>query len=256
MNILKKWWFLVLIFVVIVSPLLYNLLGPLFVRGVIEGANYCEINSDCVKTVHNGAVGCNYFVNVAEEARVNEAVGSFDTLFYSVSSSCMTCLYARCEEGKCIPVCEGEVNSLDERACGDYQCQEWELIESHPFYCPGDCSEGLGGGLPTGPYKADKDMCGNITFSRNLADDFVSAMAIFREEQEEFFSSGCPGNPCKDITLAPREIQEITDIEENVLVIDMYLIHIKDATQGIPVAALSYAIDENGNLYNLDWCPD
>lgn len=105
-------------------------------------------------------------------------------------------------------------------------------------------------------YKADKDMCGEIVFSRKLDDDYNSAFKIFEAEKEVEYSKYCPGNPCHEIELESNKVQELKDLAGNIVNLDLYFMKIKDKNTGVIVSTISEAIDEKGNLYNLHWCND
>ena len=105
-------------------------------------------------------------------------------------------------------------------------------------------------------YKADKDMCGEIIFSKKLADDFNSAYGMLELEKKDQFSKYCPNNPCYEVELESKKAQEVTDINGNIVNIDLYFITVKDISTGLSVHALSDALDGEGNLYRLEWCPD
>ena len=105
-------------------------------------------------------------------------------------------------------------------------------------------------------YKADKDLCGNIVFSRKLGEDYDSALAILSTEKKNLFSKYCPDNPCAEVEIAPHKVQELTDLDGNKVDLDIYLISVKDASTKVLLHSLSEAIDEEGNLYDVAFCPD
>ena len=105
-------------------------------------------------------------------------------------------------------------------------------------------------------YKADKDMCGEIIFTKKLADDFNSAYEILELEKKEEFSKYCPDNPCNEVELESKKVQEVTDLNGNIINMDLYFIKVKDKSTGLSVHSLSEAIDGKGNLYYLNWCLD
>lgn len=105
-------------------------------------------------------------------------------------------------------------------------------------------------------YRADKDMCGEIIFSKKLAENFNSALKMLEAEKKDEFSKYCPNNPCHEIELESKKVQELKDVYGNVVNINLYFIKVKDKSTGLSVHSLSEAIDEDGNLYYLHWCPD
>lgn len=105
-------------------------------------------------------------------------------------------------------------------------------------------------------YRADKEVCGVIVFSKNLAEDFNSAYNILETEKKDKFSKYCPDNPCHEIELESTKVQELKDLNGDVVNLDLYLIKVKDKSTGVIVHSLSEAIDEEGNLYYLRGCLD
>ncbi len=104
-------------------------------------------------------------------------------------------------------------------------------------------------------YRASKDICGDIVYSEKLAADFDSAFAKFEIMKKAEFNK-CPNDPCYDISLESKKVQELKDINGNIVDKVMYLIDVKDNDTNLPVTALSNAIDDEWNLYNINMCND
>ena len=125
--------------------LLYNTLGPIILSGVVEDANYCEIDSECVAVSKPANVGgCSSYINAAEEDKINRLVSSFPRIplpyFYLGGDEiCMGMSpYAKCKEGRCVPDWDRALG------CGDGECFRGFNPSSgdfgeDSFSCPEDC---------------------------------------------------------------------------------------------------------------------
>lgn len=119
-----------------------------------------------------------------------------------------------------------------------------------------ECQNNRCVGKKTLVYKADKDMCGEIVFKERLGGDFDSALKKITGEKKEEFSKSCPDNPCQDVMIETKKAQEVRDLNNNLVDVYLYFIIVKDKNTNLKVHAISEAIDADGNLYNLNWCPD
>ena len=105
-------------------------------------------------------------------------------------------------------------------------------------------------------YKADKDMCGEIVFVEKLGENFNSVLKEITTQKKEEFSKSCPDNPCQEVVIETTKAQEVRDLNNNLMDVALYFIIVKDKNTNLKVHAVSEAIDADGNLYNLGWCPD
>jgi len=151
MKIWKKWWFWVLIvFFLLISFVLFSpILSEKYTRVQIEKANYCDVKEECVLLEGECLFGCGVFVNENEADKIKDLIDDYDSNSQlHCGYMCMPLFDVNCDKNKCVAVytCEGDYcedmrnipKDLINR-CGDNICQEWELNESHPFYCPKDC---------------------------------------------------------------------------------------------------------------------
>ena len=116
----------------------------------------CQNDADCV----NIYIGCSYCPGdcaAINEEYVSEYEGKLDCINYSGGVCDYDCRFETpfCDNGVCsLSTCgDGrckepeDLNSCPEDCaiggpqikCGDNICQDWELTESHPGYCPNDC---------------------------------------------------------------------------------------------------------------------
>ena len=109
--------------------------------------------------------------------------------------------------------------------------------------------------LRTGVYKA-KSFCGEFHSIRKIANNFQEALNIFRNEKTEQYRKYCPGNPCFNVELTTNKVQGLTDLSGNSTIHTLYLITIQDKSTKLPVQSVSDAIDDEGVLYDVPWCPD
>ncbi len=159
MNILRKWWFWVVLVAAIVfgilSPILYDILIlPIHesnIKEEIEDANYCNVKEDCVSFAGKCPFGCYISVNVDEEDRIRELVESYQPKSSSCEYSCAYCTVTDCINGRCSPLCPGGGSSdcladgvechlpdtCEEKCCsGGYH-----LCDSPPPDCEGCVSD-------------------------------------------------------------------------------------------------------------------
>jgi hypothetical protein len=142
MNLLKKWWFWVLVVILFFTILYFSFIGVMmhlfmrygseeFIQGEIDKANYCDVNEDCISLGAKCPFGCEIYVNEKEVAKIEEILRSYpDDCIYD----CYLCQgIIECVNNKCVRNCG------DGYFCGDGIC----FGDEDEVSCPEDCSDCL-----------------------------------------------------------------------------------------------------------------
>jgi len=162
MNILKKWWFWVLV-VLVLAIIYFGFIGVMmhlfvrygseeFIQSEINEANYCDVKEDCVNIGTKCPFGCDIYVNGDEADRIKEMVYSYDE--DECIYDCMACPSVECVEGKCVEICG------DGYFCGDGMCLDDESVEN----CPEDCSDCLALGTVCYTENVQEPSCDDCCF--------------------------------------------------------------------------------------------
>jgi hypothetical protein len=100
-----------------------------------------------------------------------------------------------------------------------------------------------------GPFDApNAPFCGDFHFDENLGPDYASALAALDAEVAMTYGS----------YFLQEELIEgpVYDYYDNVVDRDFWVISILDSEGGIPLQGVNDILDDEGNHYSIDWCPD
>lgn len=105
----KKIIFILLAIIIVLAALLVfqGKMKKIYIKNQIKKANYCQVDSDCqdafAGTGGHCPFGCYAYVNKSEAGRIKYLIDSFEsTCVYG----CAYCPTAKCDKGRCEPVCE------------------------------------------------------------------------------------------------------------------------------------------------------
>lgn len=104
--------------------------------------------------------------------------------------------------------------------------------------------------------RADKDVCGDISFKISLTSDYESALAKYTTLMTDEYTRWCPQQPCYNIRIDSEKVQEVEDLDGNVVDIDLYILSIVDTETETKLTSIHDAIDSYGNWYEIEWCED
>ena len=71
-----------------------------YIKSVIEKANYCEVDSDCVDAGGKCPFGCSVYVNKNEVEKISQLIQSYNSkcIYGCVSGSTVICENKKCKE--------------------------------------------------------------------------------------------------------------------------------------------------------------
>ncbi len=97
-------------------------------------------------------------------------------------------------------------------------------------------------------YKAPKDVCGEIIFQEKIGEDFQQALdEILKRKMIQGWDN---------IFLETKKLRVVTNLRGNEINKNLYLVVVKDKDTNRKVHAWNEVIDDVGNLYFINWCPD
>ncbi|MEX0660232.1 MAG: hypothetical protein WD381_04395 [Balneolaceae bacterium] len=96
-------------------------------------------------------------------------------------------------------------------------------------------------------YQITEGACGEVTFEENIGPDSLSAVETIRKRKVEFF--GHSNFMIESTQLKVEDENGIVPEEE------FFALHILDE-DSLHLHSVSEVITNEGDLYNLSWCPD
>lgn len=104
-NLYKKWWFWVLIALLLVGIFFIadfnKKITEKYIQNEINKANYCETNSDCSLVANSKCpFGCYIFVNKEEVDRIDNLLKNFESqcVYSCVQNQDVECINNKCQE--------------------------------------------------------------------------------------------------------------------------------------------------------------
>lgn len=98
-----------------------------------------------------------------------------------------------------------------------------------------------------------KDSCGELILKEKLASNFKMAKKTFEKEEQEYYLSYCPDEPCSEIELETYEL-EVEEVFKSEL--KFTAIRVLDRQSGTLLHSVNDVLTSNGYHYNISWCPE
>lgn len=104
-------------------------------------------------------------------------------------------------------------------------------------------------------YEIVSGACGTVELQERISLNLLGSVKILEDKWSEYYSSGCPDEFCKEISIELSEI-EVTDSENIPPSLPFYAVRVIDNSNGLIVHGVSEVVTFNGYLYQINWCPD
>ncbi len=91
---------LILLIIIISIFLAFPKIKESYIKSVIEKANYCEVDSDCVDAGGKCPFGCYLYVNKKEVEKISRLIESYDSwcIYGCASNPTVVCENKKCKE--------------------------------------------------------------------------------------------------------------------------------------------------------------